>query len=325
MKEIRWGMIGCGDVTEVKSGPAFSKIPGSSLVAVMSRDPAKAQGYAGRHHVAKWYADAGELLHDPDVNAIYVATPPQSHEDYAIQALQLGKPVYVEKPMALTAASCLSMTQAAEKYNTKLTVAHYRRALPVFLKVKELLASGAIGDIRFVKLDILQSRTTNIIVSTKDNWRTNPAISGGGLFHDIAPHHIDIMIWLFGEPEKVDGYSANLSKWNGTDDIVSGEMVFGGDVIVKGLWCFSVPESENKDLCEITGTEGRIEFSFHKDVCRLHRNGTVETFDLKSPLHIQQPMIEKVVEYFRGEGPNPCSGADGATVLHIMDVFTGAK
>src|SRR5258708_7472019 len=139
-RAIRWGIIGCGDVTEVKSGPAFNKVPGSSLVAVMRRDAAKAKDYAERHGVPKWYADAAQLINDPDINAIYVATPPGYHEAYTIAALQAGQPVYVEKPMSIDTASCLRMQAVAEATQVKLSVAHYRRALPMFLTIKHLLA-----------------------------------------------------------------------------------------------------------------------------------------------------------------------------------------
>src|SRR6184192_2580039 len=97
MKTIRWGIIGCGDVTEVKSGPAFQKASNSALVAVMRRDAAKAADYAARHGVPRWYADARELIADADVDAVYVATPPSSHEEYAIMAAEAAKPIYVEK------------------------------------------------------------------------------------------------------------------------------------------------------------------------------------------------------------------------------------
>ena len=272
--------------------------------------------------VPTWYADADQLLNDPQVNAVYVATPPQSHEAYTVEALRLGKPVYVEKPMSLTAASCVNMLEASRKYNTKLTVAHYRRALPLFNKVKELLEAGRIGKVQFVQINILQPAKNGIAIHQENNWRVNPAISGGGLFHDLAPHHLDIMIWLFGHPIGMHGYAANQSGASAADDIVSGELLFENGIICQGLWCFHVHAAEIKDSCVIMGPEGRIEFSFHKDACRLIRDNKSEEFDLKSPPHIQQPMIERVVDYFRGEGPNPCTAEDGITVMQIMDAFT---
>jgi len=150
MTSIRWGILGCGDVTEVKSGPAFSKIEHSKLVAVMRRNGEKARDYAKRHGVPRWYDSADALIHDTDVDAIYIATPPSSHAAYAIAAMQAGKPVYVEKPMALNGAECEQMLQVSETTGVPLFVAYYRRCLPYFVKVKELLESGAIGKVRFV-------------------------------------------------------------------------------------------------------------------------------------------------------------------------------
>src|SRR4029079_2162368 len=120
MKQINWGIIGCGDVTEIKSGPAFNKVKNSSLVAVMRRNAEKAKDYAYRHKVPKWYADATSLINDPEVSAIYIATPPSSHEEYTLAALQAGKPVYVEKPMSVNAASAVRMANAAKEKNIKL-------------------------------------------------------------------------------------------------------------------------------------------------------------------------------------------------------------
>jgi predicted dehydrogenase len=138
---INWGIIGCGDVTEVKSGPAFNKVPGSSLVAVMRRYAAKAKDYAQRHGVPKWYADAQQLINDPAVNAIYVATPPSSHLQYTLAAIAAGKPVYVEKPMSTDAAAALQMAAAANTHNIKLTVAHYCRQQPFFKKKRTSVAT----------------------------------------------------------------------------------------------------------------------------------------------------------------------------------------
>src|SRR5215203_4739288 len=149
-KTINWGIIGCGDVTEVKSGPAFNKVPQSKLVAVMRRNAEKAKDYARRHGVEKWYSDATSLINDPNVNAIYIATPPLNHEEYTIEALKAGKPVYVEKPMAIDAVAAGRMSTIAKQTGIKLCVAHYRRQQPLFLKIKSLLEEKAIGNVRLV-------------------------------------------------------------------------------------------------------------------------------------------------------------------------------
>jgi predicted dehydrogenase len=176
---VNWGTVGCGDVCEVKSGPAFSKIPNSKLVAVMRRDEEKAADFARRHHVPKYYSDASKLINDPDVNAIYIATPPSSHAMYTEEALKAGKPAYVEKPVSTSATSCAAMVDVKNKLNGLVSVAHYRRELALFRKVKELITSGAIGRVTLMKLSTLQPKASKIITQTQDNWRVQPDISGG--------------------------------------------------------------------------------------------------------------------------------------------------
>lgn len=238
---INWGIIGCGDVTEVKSGPAFNKVPDSRLVAVMRRNAGKAADYARRHQVNNWYSNADELINDPAVNAIYIATPPLQHEAYAIKALQAGKYVYVEKPMTVNAAAALRMQQAVTP-DSKLVVAHYRRQQPLFLKIKELILSKTIGDIRFADMRFFQSPPSQQEMEEDGKkWRLDPATSGGGLFHDLAPHQLDLMLYFFGKVASVNGFAANQMQLYPADDIVSTNIVFSGGVIFNGLWCFSVP------------------------------------------------------------------------------------
>ena len=198
MKEkIRWGIIGCGDVTEVKSGPGFQKANGSELVAVMRRNKTLAQDYARRHNVSKWYGDAQDLINDPDVDAVYIATPPSSHKKYVIDTANAGTPVYVEKPMALSYKECLEMVEFCEQMNVPLFVAYYRRALPRFLKIKSLIEDGAIGEVRCVNTRLRQKPNEKDL-SQPENWRTNPSIAGCGYFCDMGSHMIDILQFILG-------------------------------------------------------------------------------------------------------------------------------
>lgn len=323
MDKINWGIIGCGDVTEVKSGPAFNKVNNSSLIAVMRRDSEKAKDYAKRHNVPKWYNDAGKLINDPDVNAIYVATPPSSHEEYTIAAVNAGKPVYVEKPMSLDAASAIRMTNAANEKNIKLVVAHYRRGQQLFNKVKQLINEKAIGEIRFVRSDIYKKPVTPEEMANPGRaWRVDTAIAGGGLFNDLSPHQLDLMYYFFGEPVKATGVAFNQSKQYSAEDIVTGNILFKSGVVFSGAWCFNVAPELEKDSCVIIGDKGKIEFSFfeHKPVV-VTVNGKTETLNFDALQHVQQPMIENVVKYFLGEGPNPCSGEEGVKVMQLIDEF----
>ncbi|MFD2584583.1 Gfo/Idh/MocA family protein [Pedobacter vanadiisoli] len=322
MNEIRWGIIGCGDVTEVKSGPAFNKVNYSKLVAVMRRDSAKAADYARRHQVPKWYDNATQLINDPKVNAIYIATPPLQHEAYAIEALKAGKPVYVEKPMTLDAEAAQRMTNAANKLNVKLCVAHYRRAQPMFLKVKELLAARVIGDVRLVRLKMLQSQNPMLIAKTADNWRINPAISGGGLFHDLAPHQLDLMTYYFGAVKNAMGIATRQQENTGVDDLVSGNILFKNGVVFAGTWCFSVAPQDQNDSCVVYGSKGHISFPMFGHKIKVTTDQSTEEHAFEPLQHVQQPMIEKVVDYFLGKGPNPCSGEDAWITMKLMDDFT---
>ncbi|WP_069657845.1 Gfo/Idh/MocA family protein [Arcticibacter eurypsychrophilus] len=322
MNTINWGIIGCGDVTERKSGPAFNKVPNSKLVAVMRRDAAKAEDYARRHGVPKWYTDASELINDPEVNAIYIATPPDSHEKYSLEAMKAGKPVYVEKPMTLSRDSAERMFKASEEQQVKLTVAHYRRGLPIFNKIKELIDSKAIGDIRYANLHMLQQYESPLITQTDDNWRVNPEISGGGLFHDLAPHQLDLMLFFFGPIKFARGISANQAGYYKADDIVAGELLFENGIFFSGLWCFSVPPEEQLDRCVIMGSEGKITFSVFGNYYILSKNGKDERIEFNLPENIQHPMIQLVVDYFLDKGPNPCDGSIGIDVMNMLDQFT---
>lgn len=322
MEKINWGIIGCGDVTEVKSGPAFNKVPNSSLVAVMRRDAAKAADYAKRHNVPKWYSNADELINDVDINAIYIATPPGSHEEYALRAIAAGKPVYVEKPMAVNFSAAKNIAAAAAANNVKLCVAHYRRQQPLFIKIKELLAQNAIGAVRMVNLVLHKTPYTKEQLSNPHfAWRVNPAVAGSGLFYDLAPHQLDILYYFFGAVKTVKGISLNQAGLYNADDVVSGTMLFESGIVFNGSWCFNAAAA--KDVCEITGSKGSIRFSmFDYTPVEVIIDGNATTFSFEQLQHVQQPMIHQVVQYFLGNAVNPCSGEDGVAVMQLMESFT---
>ncbi|MCU7552147.1 Gfo/Idh/MocA family oxidoreductase [Chitinophagaceae bacterium LB-8] len=323
MKQIKWGIIGCGDVAEVKSGPAFNKVPNSKLVAVMRRNAEKAKDFALRHNVDKWYTDAQDLIDDEEVNAIYVATPPSSHEEYTINALKKGKPVYVEKPMALDTDGARKMLEVAKETGVKLTVAHYRREQPMFLKVKEFLHKKAIGDIRFVNLRYWQPASSYNLESEGIQWRVDPTIAGGGIFHDIAPHQIDLLLYYFGKVKEIKGFSINQAGLYKADDLVAGQMLFENGIIFNGSWCFTVAASERQDICEIIGSKGKIAFPvFGNFEINLTQNNKSRTIGYEKIPHVQQPMIAKVVEYFLNKIPNPCPPEDGVEVMRIMQAMS---
>ena len=318
MKTIRWGIIGCGNVTEIKSGPGFQQASNSKLVAVMRRDRAKAKDYAQRHNVPKWYDDGEKLINDPDVDAVYVATPPNSHELYTLLAAKAGKPVYVEKPMARTFQECQRMVDACNQAKVPLFVAYYRRSLPRYLKIKQLIESGAIGTPRYVSVLLHTCIDKDELDPKTLPWRVIPEIAGAGRFLDLASHTLDLMDFFLGPVARVSGTAANQAKLYPAEDIVTTHFTFESGVQGIGVWCFT--SFKQYDVNEITGSKGRLRFStFAHEPIELHTADGVEQIPLENPLHIQQPHIQSIVNELNGQGVCPSHGGNAARTSWVMD------
>lgn len=325
MDQVNWGIIGCGNVTEKKSGPAFNKIKDSRLVAVMRRDASKAEDYARRHNVPKFYSDATLLINDPDVNAVYIATPPDTHATYAIQAMQAGKAVYVEKPMGRTMAECEDMIRVSEETGQPLFVAYYRRILPSFLKIKELLENKVIGEVKYLHVQLhLPAKPEETAVKKNPGWRVFPEISGGGHFHDLAAHQFDYLEFLLGPVKQAKGISINQAGLYPADDMVTATFLFESGITGTGSWCFTVPERLKADITTIIGSEGKITFSFFEntDIFVERTDGTNQHFNIPHPENIQHPLIQAIVNELLGKGVSPSTGRTGIRSTMIMEWIT---
>jgi len=323
MEKICWGIIGCGNVTEVKSGPAFNKVEHSSLIAVSRRDPDKLADYVKRHDIPLSFTNALDLIQSEKINAIYIATPPNVREAYAIEAMQLGKPVYLEKPMALNLAACKRLKAVSEKLGIKLSVAHYRRNLPLFMEVKNILEQGDIGAIKEVQITMLKK--TDKAAKDPSNWRVDPSIAGGGYFYDLAPHQIDLVFYFFGKPKSFSGISTNKAGLYKAEDFVQGTIELENGIVCKGLWDFSI-NGEEKDEFLIIGEKGTIRFPVFGLFIEVESNGQVKTIPFEAPKHNQQNHIQAVVNYFLGKGENPCSAEDAILSMEVMESFVyGSK
>lgn len=322
MDTVRWGIIGVGDVTELKSGPALQQADRSELVAVMRRSGDKAADYAARHGVARWYDDADALIADPEVDAVYVATPPDSHRDYALRVAAAGKPVYVEKPMARTAAECDTMIDACALAGVPLFVAYYRRAMPRFAQVRELLTSGAIGAPRTVSVRLQRSSAdvAGPIAPADLPWRLRPEISGGGLFVDLGSHTLDLLDWLLGPVTRATGVAANQGGHYDAEDVVAGVFEFSSGVRGVGVWSFD--SAEDRDEVEITGTAGSVCFSsFEPEPLRLRGAHGDRLIEAPYPRTVQQPLIQTVVDDLTGRGVCPSTGVSAARTARVVDTL----
>ncbi len=318
MKQVNWGIIGCGSVTEKKSGPAFNKVENSRLVAVMRRNEELVKDYAKRHNVPKWTSDASELINNSNVNAVYIATPPSTHAKYAIEAMRAGKPVYVEKPMAATYAQCQEMIKVSEETGMPLFVAYYRRSLPGFLKVKELVDTGVLGEPLFVSIRLTRPANQDEIENI--SWRVNPDIAGGGIFYDLASHQLDYLDFLFGPIKDVYGFAYNKAGHYQAEDSVVTSFMHESGVAGSGIWSFVTSSDSRNDVIEIVGTLGRLEFScFGHTPLLLYKDGDVTQVTFEVPENIQFYLIKQIVDELTTGKKCVSTGVSAARTNRLME------
>jgi len=326
MKILQWGFIGCGEVTELKSGPAFSEIEGSTVVAVMGRHERNARHYAEKHGISKWYTDAQELIDDPEVNAIYIATPPSSHATYAIMAMRAGKACYVEKPLAKSYEECLRVNRISEITHVPCYVAYYRRYLPYFNKVKDFIESGEIGKLLTVQVQLhVPPRELDYRSGAEMPWRLQPEVAGGGgYFYDLASHQLDLLQYMFGTILEAEGYSQNMGGLYQVEDTINACFRFEGGLSGSASWCFVAHESARKDRIVLVGDKGTITFSvFDYRPIKLYTQRGVEYYDIKNPMHVQLPLIQKIVNTLQGTDRCDCDSISVTPTNWAMDKILG--
>lgn len=319
---VRWGFIGCGEATEKKSGPAFNLVKGSEVVAVMGRDKDKTRDYARRHSIPHWYTDAQALIDDPEVNAIYIATPPSSHATYAIMAMKAGKPVYVEKPLAASYEDCARINRISRETGIPCFVAYYRRYLPYFMKVKELLP--LVGQV--LNVQIRFAVPPRDLDYNRDNlpWRVNPDIAGGGYFYDLAPHQIDLLQDMFGCILYAEGYAANRGGLYKAEDTVSACFKFENGIPGSGSWCFVSDESSKEDRIEIFGSKGSLRFSvFTFEPIVFKGEGEIKEYNVPNPPYVQLPLIRNIVEHLQHKANCNCDSISATPTNWVLDKILG--
>jgi predicted dehydrogenase len=317
MDRVRWGIIGCGDVAEVKSGPAFQQVAGSELVAVMRRNGELAASYARRHGVPRWYSHAEDLIDDQEVDAVYVATPPGSHLELALLACAAGKPAYVEKPMARSHSECRRMVEAFEAAKVPLFVAYYRRALERFRLVRDLVAGGKLGTVTGASYRYASSAPPSF-ANGELPWRFRPVESGGGLLLDLGSHTLDILDFILGPLENVRGDARNVASPYDVEDNVVLHFSTRSGALGVAQWNFA--SAVRADEIVITGDAGEVRLATFGDGPIDVRIGErAERLERPNPRHIQLPMIESVVADLRGLGQAESTGVTAARTSAVMD------
>ena len=317
INNIRWGIIGVGDVTEVKSGPAYQKTDGFDIVAVMRRTPGKAEDYARRHGIKKFYTDADALINDPEVDAVYIATPPDSHKTYGLKVAAAGKPCCIEKPMAPNYSESLAIYEAFQAKQLPLFIAYYRRTLPRFVQIKTWLDNNEIGLVRHINRQLCKA-PNEIDLSKQNNWRTDPKVAPGGYFDDLASHDLDLFAFLLGNYQAVKGVSLNQLDLYAAKDAVAACWLHEKGITGSGNWNFG--SNDHADRVEIFGSAGKIEFSVFAEapIVLENQNGRQELF-IEHPRHVQMQHVEQMWEHLAGKKTHPSTGETGLHTSWVMD------
>lgn len=323
-KTINWGFIGCGSVTETKSGPAYKQTDGFNVIAVMRRNKEKAKDYSKRHNIAKYYTNADDLINDPDVDAIYIATPPDTHKLYALKVAEANKPCCIEKPITPHYNEALDIYNAFNTKKLPLFIAYYRRSLPRFNKIKAFLDNNKIGDVRHINWS-LNKPASKLDLSKAYNWRTDVNIAPAGYFDDLASHGLDLFTYLLGDIKDAQGISTNQQGLYTAKDAVTACWIHNNGITGAANWNFGA--NAHEDRVKITGSKGAIEFSvFHENPIILSTTSKTEEITIENPKHIQQHHVENMRNYLLLDGkPHPSTGKTALHTSWIMNKILSEK
>jgi predicted dehydrogenase len=318
MKTISWAMIGCGDVTEKKSAPALYKSENSRLKSVYSRTYEKAIDYAKRHNIPNVCKAFEEILLDKEIDAVYIATPPKEHRNYAIACLKAGKIPYIEKPMAMNFAQCQEILEASKQYNLPVYVAYYRRGLEKYLYIKSLIDSGILGKILFVRLThFMKPQSCDLDIKTLP-WRLKKEETGGGKFIDMTTHVIDIVQYFFGDIKQVKSFADNKGDFYEVEDTVTALFETEKGILISGLWCY-VSDFDNEEML-ISGSKGTIFTNgLYYGKVKTLINSKEETKDFIEPEHIAMPYMQMVINEMAGGKKSPADVISAANNIWVID------
>lgn len=315
-------MIGCGAVTEIKSGPAYQHTQGFILHGVTRRNTALAADYAKRHNVPRIFKTADELIASSEIDAVYIATPPDSHLELALKVAAAVKPCCIEKPLAPTLEQSEAILNAFEQNNTPLFVAYYRRSLPRFNKVKSLIDTGAIGQVRHVNWHLSKAASEQD-KSGDYNWRTDKAVAPGGYFDDLASHGLDLFSYLFGDYEHVKGLASNQQRLYSAYDAITACWQHKTGITGSGSWNFG--GFSRFDLVTVYGEKGEISFSvFDEQAITLSNSTGQHQLNIENPQHVQQYHVQNMASALFENKTHPSTGYSASHTSWVMEQILNA-
>jgi predicted dehydrogenase len=315
---VGWGLVGCGDIARKRVAPALRNLDNCELIAVSRADAARAESFAAEFGAKRWHADWRQLIEDPEVEAVYVATPVHLHAEQAVAAAEAGKHVLCEKPMALTVAECERMNASAEANGVRLGVAYYRRFYPAVERVREILESGDIGVPVVAQVNAFERYDP-----APDNprrWLLDKRYSGGGPMFDFGCHRIEVLLNLFGDVKAVRGFFSNIVFEREVEDTASAliQFVRGTEAILT----VSHAAREPQDTLEIFGSEGSVRIDVLNEGRLCVRTEDGEHLELHPPhANLHLPLIDDFTRAVVEGRPPRVDGHTGQKVSEILELF----
>jgi predicted dehydrogenase len=319
MKKIRWLLVGAGDISRKRVARALTSAEASELVAVCDVHQESAQALAKEYSVGKVYTDMAEALASAEADSVYLATPIHLHMQQALQVLQAGKNVLVEKPLALSAADGLRMAQAAKESGKTAGCAYYRRFFPSYLMAKDMLASGQFGQV--VLLRLVYYSWFGLGKDDPKYWRVQRAKSGGGPLSDMGSHMLDLMIGLFDLPVSVYAWCDNLlhPDWDVEDNAsMLMKLRNGAQVTATFSWCSKTWRHE----FEIVGTEAKVDWlPLDGGEVTKTTGRQVETLKLSQEENVHLPLVQDFVDSILEQRPPACTFDEAAKTSRLLDAI----
>ncbi|PYQ77378.1 MAG: gfo/Idh/MocA family oxidoreductase [Acidobacteria bacterium] len=313
---FHWGLIGSGDIARRRIAPAMRDSPACELVAVSRARADLAAEFASAFGARRWHARWRDLVVDPEVEGVYVATPVHVHAEQTIAAAEAGKHVLCEKPMAMDAAECDQMIAACRANGVRLGIAYYRRFYPVVQRIKALVASCEIGDPVVAQMTAFEP-----FDPPPDHpriWLLDPSRAGGGPMMDFGCHRIEVLLHLFGAVRRAAGVTANVVFARAVED--TSAVVLQFDRGPCATLAVTHAAGERRDTLEIAGSRGSIQVGdLNSGELRIRVEG-VERHESHPPAaNVHLPLIEDFVDAVAGNRAPAVDGEMGRRVAAVED------
>ncbi len=319
---VRWGLVGAGDIVRKRVASALRDASGSEILAVSRVKPELAESFAKSVGAPRWYARAADLFADPDVDAVYIASPVHLHSAHAVGAAGAGKHVLCEKPMAMSVDECDRIIAAAHASGVRLGVAYYRHFYPVVRRIKELLASGEIGQPVLAQANAFE--WLDMAPDSPRYWFLRKALAGGGPMFDFGCHRLEVLLDLFGPVRRVTSLLANVAFDREVEDTAGALLEFESGPCATLVVTHAAAAA--RDTLEIYGTRG----SLHATVLNAGDLAIVAGDARRSEPHppapnLHQPLVQDFVDAVLAGREPTVTGAIGRAVAELEQrIYAGA-